>query len=141
MDDTLSDMPLDSTKLTERIRAELPNVMAVYLFGSTAAGAAGPESDIDIAVLDANPILSLECWDLAQELATEAGRDVDIVDLRVASTVMRAQVIATGRRLFCADEIKCGEFEDYAYSAYARLNEERRAILEDIRLRGSVYGR
>lgn len=69
-----------------------------------------------------------------------AGRDVDLVDLRAASTVLRARVIAEGERLFCAAESLCAEFEDVAFSAYARLNEERRAILQDIQQRGSVYG-
>lgn len=133
-------MAADLTRLVEKVRAALPDVIAIYVFGSQAAGIAGPESDIDLAVLNDNPLSQVTCWDLAQELAREAGRDVDLVDLRAASTVMRAQVIAKGQRLFCADERKCVEFEDYVYSAYARFNEERRAILQDIRQRGSVYG-
>lgn len=133
-------MASDLIRLVEKVRAALPDVIAIYVFGSQAAGIAGPESDIDLAVLNDSPLSQVTCWDLAQELAREAGRDVDLVDLRAASTVMRAQVISKGQRLFCADERKCAEFEDYVYSAYARFNEERRAILQDIRQRGSVYG-
>ena len=65
---------------------------------------------------------------------------MDQVDLRSASTVMRAQVISTGERLYCANEPYCGEFEDRVYSEYAHLNEERQHILNDIRERGRIYG-
>ncbi len=33
------------------IRAELPNAMAIYAFGSQVLGTAGPSSDLDLAVL------------------------------------------------------------------------------------------
>ena len=45
------------------------------------------------------------------------------VDLRNASTVMRMQVISTGRRLATYDALAQEAFEDHTYSAYARLNE------------------
>lgn len=51
---------------------------------------------------------------------------------------MRSQVISTGKRLYCGDRLACERFEDYVYAAYARLNEERRGILEDIRQRGTI---
>jgi len=133
-------MPLDLIILVNKIRAALPGVVAVYLFGSSAAGEDGAQSDIDLAILNRSPISSVACWDLAQDLASEAGRDVDVVDLRAASTVMRAQTIANGHRLYCANERECTEFEDYVFSAYARFNEGWRGILQDIRRRGSVYG-
>ncbi|CAN5730634.1 hypothetical protein BH20ACT11_BH20ACT11_16830 [soil metagenome] len=82
----------------------------------------------------------MELWCAAQELASRAGRDVDVVDLARASTVMRAQVVHEGERLYCADGTACDTFEDYVYSSYARLNEERREILRDILSRGRVYG-
>jgi uncharacterized protein len=67
-------------------------------------------------------------------------RDVDLVDLRSASTVMRMQVISTGECLTAADEAARREFEMYTYSDYARLNEERRDILKRISASGLVYG-
>ncbi len=67
-------------------------------------------------------------------------RDVDLVDLRNASTVMRVQVLSTGTCLDTQNESVCQEFETYAYSDYARLNEERREIVKGITERGLVYG-
>jgi hypothetical protein len=68
-------------------------------------------------------------------------RDVDLVDLLAASTVLRAQVIAYGERLYCGAQFACETFENYVFASYARLNEERDAILRDIRQRGQVYAR
>jgi len=119
----------------------IPNVQAVYLFGSAVSGQTHPGSDIDVAVIAPFRLDTVALWELGQEMAARMGRDVDLVDLGSASTVMRAQVIAGGRRIYCAEEAFCEVFEDTAYKAYARLNEERRAILEDIKRRGSIYGR
>jgi len=83
---------------------------------------------------------SASLWGVAQDIAKVIGKNVDLVDLLQASTVMRMQVISTGKRLYCSNLIVCEQFEDYVYVAYARLNEERRGILEDIKQRGTVYG-
>ena len=115
-------------------------MLGIYLFGSWDTEGARADSDIDLAVLPVGPLDTVQRWELAQELAIQAGRDVDLVDLLAANTVMRAQVVAYGRRLYCADSSRCDEFEDRAFSAYAHLNEERREILRDIQQRGSVYG-
>ena len=50
------------------------------------------------------------------------------------------QVITTGRVLDCRDDQARAEFEIYACSDYARLTEERRDILADIKARGLIYG-
>jgi predicted nucleotidyltransferase len=131
-------MQLDAVVNT--LRQRLPGVLAIYLFGSHAAGTARRESDIDLAVLGPAPLADEERWHLAQSLAVALGRDVDLVDLRRASAVMRVQVIDSGKLLFESDPTQRQEFEAFALSDYARLNEERRGILDDIRARGSVYG-
>jgi len=50
------------------------------------------------------------------------------------------QIVSRGTRLYCADQIECDTYDNYIYSSYARLNEERSGILEDIAKRGTVYG-
>ena len=126
--------------LIKHLRAQLPELLALYRFGSWGGIHERADSDLDLAVLSRQSLPPEVCWEFAQQLAALAKRQVDLVDLRRASTVMRAQVIANGERLFCADSRVCDEFEDGVFSAYARLNEERRAILQDIQERGSVYG-
>ena len=130
---------MNDTGLVEYIKKSIPDLIALYRFGSQAKGTARPDSDVDLAVLARYPIPALRRFELAQELATQLHRDVDLVDLRSASTVMRMQVISTGECLFTVSDRLQGAFEDLVYSTYARLNEERREILNDVRTRGSVY--
>ena len=127
-------------RIIETITQHLPDILAVYRFGTWDTEHERPDSDIDLAVLPVAPLDSMDRWNLQQQLASVLSRDVDLVDLLQASTVMRAQVIAHGVRLYCADETACATFETYVFSAYARLNEERGAILDAIRQRGRVYG-
>lgn len=127
-------------KAVEQIVAAVPSTLAVYVFGSVAAGTQAVDSDVDLAVLAPHPLAAEARWHLAQTLAIELGRDVDLVDLRQASTVMRVQVLGSGKLLLELDRGARQEFEAVALGAYARLNEERRGIIDDIRARGSVYG-
>lgn len=131
---------MDDPALIEHLRKSVPGLIALYRFGSQAKGTARPGSDVDLAVLARNPIPAIRRFELAQELAIQLHRDVDLVDLRSASTVMRMQVISTGTCLDAPDEPARREFEMYAYSDYARLNEERRDILKRIAESGVVYG-
>lgn len=126
--------------LISAIRDTWPEVSAIYLFGSSARGTARPDSDLDLAVLAAQRLDATARWDLQERLADLAGRPVDLVDLRAASTVMRVQVIDGAAVLFDADPSAREAFEAIALSAYARLQEERRGILEDIARTGHVYG-
>ena len=128
-------------QIVARLRCEIPDAVGIYVFGSWGTAAERADSDLDLAVLPRQVLAAARTWNIAQELAGLAGRNVDLVDLRAASTVMRAQVIVHGERLFCGDERRCTEFEDMTFSDYARLNEERAGILEDIQRRGSIYGR
>lgn len=130
---------MNDNVLIEFVRHAIPNLIALYRFGSQANGNIRPESDVDLAVLARHPIPALRRFELAQELASQLHRDVDLVDLCTASTVMRMQVISNGECLFKESDRRQGEFEDLVYSTYARLNEERREILNDVRARGSVY--
>lgn len=127
--------------LVGAVLKSLPDCQAIYRFGSWGTSGQRPDSDIDLAILPASPLDPLRRWQLAQSLASLAGRDVDLVDLLRASTVLRMQVLATGDRLFCADDYAVELFEDVVFSSYARLNEERGEILSEIRARGSVYGK
>jgi uncharacterized protein len=124
----------------DMLRRELPDCVAIYLFGSRATGTPTPDSDVDLAVLPEAPLADEVRWQLAQTLALALGRDVDLVDLTRASSVMRVQVIDTGKLLYESDAVRRQLFEAHALSDYARLNEERRGILDDIRARGTVYG-
>lgn len=122
------------------LREAIPDLVAVYLYGSEATREARPDSDVDLAVLAGNAMPAAKQFDLRQDIESLLHRDVDLVDMRMASTVLRMQVISTGTCLFAGDETRRQQFEDFVYSSYARLNEERREILSDIAAQGRVYG-
>lgn len=131
---------MNDSSLIAYIQKAVPNLIAIYRFGSAERGAVRPDSDIDLALFSREALPELRRFELAQDLAIQLHRDVDLVDLRSASTVMRMQIISTGTCLTSVDEQARREFEMYAYSGYARLNEERRDILKRIRASGLVYG-
>lgn len=127
-------------KIIDAICAEIPEILGIYVYGSAAANALREESDIDLAVLAAAPVPDASIWELSEKLAVLIRRDVDLVDLRKAPTVLRFQIIHKGFPIFRRDSHECEIFEDYVWSDYIRLNEERAGILSDIRRRGNVYG-
>lgn len=130
----------DLDDIVLQLRAALPELRAVYLFGSTATGNVTSQSDIDLAVLLPRRLDPVARWELQESLAARLRRNVDLVDLQSASAVMRVQVLANGRLLFDDAPAERAAFEAVALADYARLNEERRGILDDVRARGSVHG-
>lgn len=123
------------------IRESVPDVVAVYRFGSTVSGKTHRESDVDFALLALAPIDPIRRFELQERLAVELRHNVDLIDLRSTSTVMRMQVVSTGEAIAVFDRPEKERFETYVYSSYARLNEERRAILEQVMRDGTVHGR
>ena len=113
--------------------------MAIYAFGSRVQGTAGPESDLDLAVLVAGYADPLVLWDVANQLSDLAGCPVDLLDLRAASTVMQYQVITTGQRLWSAG-FATDLFEIFVLSEKTALDEARAPLLADIQRTGKIHG-
>jgi uncharacterized protein len=124
---------------TSLLRRELPDVRVVYVFGSQATSNANAESDVDIALLPSTKLDEVARWHLQEKLASLLGRNVDLVDLRSASTVMQKEIIASGQVVYQADEAERQGYEARVLSSYARLQEERREILNDVIKRGHVH--
>lgn len=125
--------------LVQILRARVPNLLAIYAFGSRVHGTATPDSDLDLAVLVAGYADPLALFDLASELADTAGCDVDLLDLRAASTVMQYQIITGGERWWALD-VQAGLFEAAVLSEKTALDTARAGLLRDIQERGRVYG-
>ena len=103
--------------------------MAVYLFGSYGTPAQHPGSDLDFAILARDSINPVLLFELANTLSNRLGREVDLLDLSTASTVMAKEVLRTGERLIVNDLIATQTFEMRTLADYARLNEERHPVL------------
>ena len=110
-----------------------PDIQAVYLFGSFDTDDERDDSDVDIALLfhpcAAHAIGSLAMSDLRFGLEAELNKTVDIVNLRLASTVFQKEVVTSGRLIFQGDTYAVDEFEMLVFSFYQKLNEERAEII------------
>ncbi len=111
----------------------------MYVFGSVAHGTQHPGSDVDLALLAGRTMSPLALFDLAARLSELAGREVDLIDLAAASTVLRKEVVAAGELLFEQTPDTRVAFEGRVLADYARLNEERRPVLERIAREGRVH--
>lgn len=127
-------------RVLTHLLATLPDLMAVYVFGSQATGEVHADSDLDLAVLAAGPVEPLLLWQLSGDLADIVAVPVDLLDLRTASTVMQYQVITTGHRLWNKDS-QAGIFESYILSEKTALDAARAELLADIQKEGKVHGR
>ncbi|OEG62851.1 putative nucleotidyltransferase [Halanaerobium saccharolyticum] len=119
--------------LIKELQAEL-----IYLFGSYAKGKERPDSDLDLAFLSSKEIDDYQRFLTAQKLASKLNIEVDLIDLKKASTVFKAQIIQ-GKLLYAEDKQQQQEFEMLTLKKYARLNEERKEIIDKIE-RGAENG-
>lgn len=133
----------ETSLIIEQICQHYPSVQAIYLFGSYGTEHVWPSSDVDIALLfapmEAKPIGALSMSELRFSLERLLHRDVDLVNLRLASTVFQKEVIIAERRVYCADAYAAAEFEMLVFSFYQKLNEERAGILADGLRDGCFY--
>ena len=126
--------------LLSLLRDRVAGLEAVYLFGSAATETEHNASDLDLAFLAPRPLDPVDRFDVQEAMAVAARRNVDLVDLRAASTVMQAEALRTGRLVLDTDATARAFFEMRTLSAYALLNEERSEIIKAVRERGQVYG-
>jgi predicted nucleotidyltransferase len=127
--------------IIQLVTTRFPDVVGVYLFGSAAKGEMTPESDVDLALLNQCPLDPETAFQLKTDLSAYLKRDVDLIDLRRADDVTASQVVSTAETLFSSDDQQCAIFETAALSKFALLNEERCGILDDIKSKGTIYGR
>ncbi len=134
-------MNIDKDKVNKIIQFLTENIKPylIYLFGSSVNGIFREDSDIDIAFISDINTTDYEIFMLAQKLANILKRDVDLINLKKASTVFRIQVIAKGEKIYCIDNKRRAYFEMYAFKDYATLNEEREIVLKNIKKRGKIY--
>jgi predicted nucleotidyltransferase len=122
------------------ITNSFPETEAIYIFGSIAKGAAGENSDIDLAFLSKEKISSVVRFQIQEKIALELNCDVNLIALKEASEVMQFQVVSEGYRIFERNEKAAEEYEDKVYYLYLDLCELRQPIIDNIKESGSIYG-
>ncbi|WP_220721503.1 type VII toxin-antitoxin system MntA family adenylyltransferase antitoxin [Agarivorans litoreus] len=71
----------------------------------------------------------IQRFDLQEELAIKLGKDVDLIDLLSASTVLQHQIIYKGQLLW-GEKPEKTRFEMQVMAMYQKLNQERADILK-----------
>lgn len=129
--------------LINLLQSRLPNLMAIYAFGSRVIGDANTNSDWDLAVLVAGYVEPGVLWELSAALAEVTSTEVDLIDLRAASSVMQHQVLTLGERWWLRAEsaTQVGIWEAAMLSEMTELNSARAGLLADIAASGVIYGR
>lgn len=112
------------------VTATLPDVWAIYVYGSMARGDDAPTSDIDLAVLLPPGAAIPDKLGLMARAATAAGRDVDIVDLRKVNLDLVHALLRDGRQLLVRNEAETLAWEAERMTDYALFNPRRADIVE-----------
>ncbi len=129
----------DKNKIVDFFKKEF-SPKFIYLFGSFAKGEGRNDSDIDLAIYTDKIIDAYTLFIAAGNLSFEVKRDVQIVHLKDISTVFAAQIVGTKEVLYCEDEYLMANYDIRAFKEYAKLNEERKVILDTIKKDGRIYG-
>jgi uncharacterized protein len=111
-------------RLRDYLATRAQESVAVYLFGSEGRGTAGPDSDVDLAVLYAKrPPGKLDSLHLALEADLERllGRPVEVIVLNSAPADLAHRVLRDGRLLFEGDRSARVAFEVRTRNEYFDL--------------------
>ncbi|MCM8624890.1 nucleotidyltransferase domain-containing protein [Accumulibacter sp.] len=95
---------MTSDEVIRSVLSRHPQVKLAVLFGSLAAGTARPDSDLDLAVADDQPLSVDARMALIDDLAQQTGRPVDLIDLKLAGEPLLGQILTRGRRIVGSDE-------------------------------------
>jgi len=122
-------------------------LVALYLFGSTAAGTDTRLSDVDVAVLLPEELPKADYLEFRLELAAELSQllrtdAVDLVILNDAPPLLRHRAIIQGKLIYSGDDIARVRFEVRTLQEYLDvkplLNLQTRRLRE--RLREGSFG-
>ncbi|MCC6213451.1 MAG: nucleotidyltransferase domain-containing protein [Polyangiaceae bacterium] len=110
-------------------------VVLGYVFGSVARGEAAPTSDVDVALLNREPLGVRGAALLAEELARAIAyeRRVDVLDLRDAPPALAAEVVREGVLLVERDPEARFDFETSAIRRFEDTRYLRRVQHELLR--------
>ena len=101
----------------------------IYIFGSIITNRVRNDSDIDISILADKQIDEYQLYMIFQQLADDLKRKVDIVDLKRAFTVLKAEILRDGKLIYNSDNQEKIHFQLRVLQDYVFLNERRLEII------------
>lgn len=119
------------------LQTALPDLWAVYVYGSFAREGEWPQSDLDLAVLLGHGARIPDRLGLVADVSRAVGREVDLVDLREAGLDLIHEVLRDGRQLLVQRKADVLEWEAERMTDYQDFN-PRRADIVDLYLRGPL---
>lgn len=126
--------------MVDLVRSALASTELIYLFGSAATSFFSENSDIDLAILASNDPSVEACMGLIGLLRDQTQREIDLVMLNEANTVLKKEIVTKGELIYSKEEEKKVSFENKVYQEYLTLNDDRRPIIEGIFEDSSIYG-
>ncbi len=128
---------MTTTELISSVLLRHPHIKLAVLFGSLAAGTVRPDSDLDLAVANEQPLSVDARMALIADLAEHVGRPVDLIDLTRAGEPLLGQILTHGRRILGSDEryaqlLRRHLLDDSDFAPYRSriLAERRRAWID-----------
>ena len=81
----------------ESILQSIPEIQLAIVYGSFAAGTQRPDSDLDLAIAGARPFTDDFKVDLVNRLSGALKREIDLIDLNVASGTVLKEALTNGK--------------------------------------------
>ena len=125
-------------QIVQKILTQHQDISLALIFGSVAKGTFIDSSDLDLAVAGSSPLSPEEKLNLIQSLSDALHREVDLVDLRVATGTVFKQALTTSVPIVLKDPMllaRCASrmvFEDADFHGFRRkLMKDRRKKVFD----------
>ena len=111
-----------------------PEIQAVYVFGSVAAGKANRESDLDLAIIPAYPSARDRKLEILEALAQRGYYNVDLVFVNEDDLVLAYEVIRQNKLIYASADFDRG-------ATYSRIVRKYLDFIPYLRIQRDAYKR
>lgn len=117
------------------------DVECTIVFGSYAKSTQTKESDIDIAIKIKGGISKEELHKLNIQLEEVLKKDVDLIDLDNANSVLKYEIIYSGTPIYIKSQYYYDLYMIEVCNEFLDVNEDREQIVKRIVAGGEIYGK
>lgn len=117
--------------IVTRLKGE-HRILAGYLLGSAVSNRMRPDSDLDIALLayQGKTLSQQDLFDLAADLTTLAGRQVDLGVLSSQNLIYASEALLKGQRFYCTEPHQTDLEASTLLGMAMEFHSERREIVD-----------